>query len=85
MLNTVTYKLLISVVTGLVLEVMKFWVLESEICNSLRGENHRCLIQACTDPGRRVVMATEVFVVAPNICGPPPPNMQLDIYLLSGA
>jgi len=70
MLNTVTYKLLISIVTGLVLEVVKFCVLESEIWNSLRGENHRCLMQASTDPGRHVVMATEVFAVAPNICGP---------------
>jgi len=56
-------------VTDLVLEVVKLCVLESEICNLLRGENHRRLIQGCTDPGRNVVMATEVFVVASNICG----------------
>jgi hypothetical protein len=58
------------VVTGLGLEVVKICVLECEICNSLRGENHRRLIQGCTDLGRHVVMATDVFAVAPNICGP---------------
>jgi hypothetical protein len=57
-------------VTGLVLEVVKICVSESEICDALGGGNHRRLIQGCTDLGRHVVMATEVFAVVPNICGP---------------
>jgi hypothetical protein len=45
-------------VTGLVLEVVNICVLESDICNALRRENHRGLTQGYT----------EVFTVAPDIC-----------------
>jgi hypothetical protein len=57
-------------VTGLVLEVVYICVLESDICNALRCENHGSLTKGYTDPGCHVVMATEVFTVAPDICEP---------------
>jgi hypothetical protein len=55
---------------GLVLEVVNICILNSYIFNVLRCGNHRRLTQRYADPGCHVVMATEMFTVAPDICEP---------------